>query len=47
MSANEDPREAMLDAAEACKAGDYERAENALLEAVSRVRYHKRGGNDE
>lgn len=50
MSAQSDPREAMLDAAEACKDGDYERAENALLEAVSRVRYRQRnrgGGDDE
>ncbi len=48
MSANKDPREAMLDAAEACKAENYERAEDALLEAVSRVRYRQRdGGNNE
>lgn len=47
MSAQEDPREAMLDAAEACKDGNYERAEKALLEAVSRVRHKQRNRGGE
>lgn len=49
MSADADPLEAMLDAADAYRDGNLERADDALLEAVSRIRYEKRngGGDDE
>jgi len=40
-------RETLLIAAEAADAEDYQRAEDALLEALGEVRRHKGGGASE